>query len=231
MLDSLPSRFEHIIRETVGSKSKFAVETGKTAAQITDICKGRGKPTFDYLLTLSEKFKVNLNWLITGEGPSFIDQITMDDYPASSETDAAFFEQFSIVPKYDVQASAGYGAFLQSEQIVDYLAFKRSWVRSDLRADPFKLALITADGDSMEPTIRTGDLLLIDLSQTRIKKDSIYVLRMEDTLLAKRLQWLYDGRLAIRSDNPAYREQIIPELEIDHLQIVGRVVWFGRQLN
>ena len=83
----------------------------------------------------------------------------------------------------------------------------------------------------MEPTIRSGDLLLIDLSQTNVRKDSIYVLRIDELLVSKRLQWMYDGSLVIRSDNPAYGDQVIAagnEYETTALEIIGRVIWFGR---
>ncbi len=237
MENEFPKRFEFIIENTEGSKTKFARGTGKTPAQITDICKGRGKPTFDYLLSLNVKYGVNVNWLLSGEGTPFLDgsqQVVM--YPGNTETDKEVswhkisLNDFILVPKYDVHASAGYGSVIQSEQVVDYLAFKRDWVNHDLRTDPSDLALITVDGDSMEPTIRHGDLILVDLSQTTVKKDSIYVLRLEDVLVAKRLQRIYDGSLVIRSDNPAYKEQIVPKEDLESLQIIGRVIWFGRQM-
>ncbi|MBF0288664.1 MAG: LexA family transcriptional repressor [SAR324 cluster bacterium] len=224
MQQSFPQRFEFIIENTEGSKTNFARNTGKTPAQITDICKGRGKPTFDYLLALNVKYGININWLLTGEGSAF-------SIPsATDELSESFTEGFVMVPRYDVRASAGYGAIINSEQVVDYLAFKREWVSNDLRTDAPNLALITADGDSMEPTIKNGDLLLIDMGQTRVKKDSIYILRLDDLLVAKRLQWMYDGSLLIRSDNPAYTDQVVPEDSLENLQFLGRVIWFGRQM-
>lgn len=139
-------------------------------------------------------------------------------------------KDFVMVPRYDVRASAGYGAVINSEQVVDYLAFKKEWVHSNLRAEASNLALITADGDSMEPAIKNGDLLLVDLSQRHVKKDSIYILRWEDNLIAKRLQWMYDGSLLIRSDNMAYKDQIVGQGELESLQVLGRVIWFGRRM-
>ncbi len=237
MQQDFRKRFEFIIENTEGSKTKFARNTGKSPAQITDICKGRGKPTFDYLLALNVKYGININWLLTGEGSAFFlprTQKTRNAHVTDSvdnDTSSKNFEQnFVMVPRYDVRASAGYGAIINSEQVVDYLAFKREWVRNDLRTDAPNLALITADGDSMEPTIKNGDLLLIDLGQTRVKKDSIYILRLDDLLVAKRLQWMYDGSLLIRSDNPAYTDQVVPEDSLESLQILGRVIWFGRQM-
>ncbi|MBF0278216.1 MAG: LexA family transcriptional repressor [SAR324 cluster bacterium] len=240
MLNDFPRRFEFIIENTEVSKTKFAKSTGKTPAQITDICKGRGKPTFKYLLALNVKYGINVNWLLTGEGAPFLeesaryvleDEEMMAQFGSRGESSSAqFANNFVMVPRYDVQASAGYGAIINSEQVVDYLAFKKEWVQNNLRAEAPDLALITADGDSMEPTIKNGDLLLVDLSETRVKKDSIYILRLEDLLIAKRLQSMYDGSLLIRSDNVAYKEQIVQKEALENLQVLGRVIWFGRRM-
>ena len=240
MLKDFPQRFEFIIQKVAGSKTNFAKSTGKTPAQITDICKGRGKPTFDYLLALNVKYGVDVNWLVTGQGLPFLGESIAYDAetgitPAVAAKQHAVAEVqlvkgFVMVPRYDVRASAGHGAIINSEQVVDYLAFKKEWVHNNLRAEASNLALITADGDSMEPVIKNGDLLLIDLSQKHVKKDSIYILRWEDSLIAKRLQWMYDGSLLIRSDNMAYKDQVVREEGLESLQVLGRVIWFGRRM-
>ena len=37
----------------------------------------------------------------------------------------------------------------------------------------------------MEPTVKEGDLLLIDHRQNQVVEDAIYVLRLDDRLIAK----------------------------------------------
>ncbi|MBF0238920.1 MAG: helix-turn-helix transcriptional regulator [SAR324 cluster bacterium] len=213
-------RFQQIIQSCAdGNKSDFARKTGKTPGQITDICKGRSKPTYDYLLFLTETYGVNIQWLLSEHGKMFMDS------KASEEAD-----DFVFVPRYNVKASAGYGSVINSEHIVDYLAFKRGWIQSDLRVDPMGLALLTVQGDSMEPTIREGDLLLVDLHQNQVLRDGIYVVRMDDVLMAKRVQRGHNGQVHIISDNRAYKEFIIAKHETEAFQILGRVIWFGRQV-
>jgi transcriptional regulator with XRE-family HTH domain len=131
------------------------------------------------------------------------------------------------VPSYDVVASTGAHNELL-EQIVDYLAFKREWLRQFYSGNPRHLALILARGDSMHPTIQDGDLLLIDLSQHQITTDAIYVLRLDEQfLIAKRVQRMYDGTIHVLSDNAAYATQIVQASDI---HVVGRVIWYGRRL-
>ncbi len=47
--------------------------------------------------------------------------------------------------------------------------------------------MITATGDSMEETIRDGDVLLVDTSIDRVKDNAIYIVAYGDALLVKRL--------------------------------------------
>lgn len=216
-MEGFVQRFQQIIDTyTQGKKSLFAQVTGKKPSYITDICKGRAKPSFEYLVTLSNKFNLSLDWLIKGEGR--LENI--DTFSSNND--------FVYVPRYDVHASAGYGALIQSEQVVDFLAFKREWIAFDLRLDPTQLALITVEGDSMYPTIQNGDLILVDMNQYQLKREAIYVLRIEGALMAKRVQRRPEGGFNIISDNKNYPPFSVSRYEADSLQVLGRVVWFGR---
>lgn len=82
----------------------------------------------------------------------------------------------------------------------------------------------------MEPTIRHGDLLLIDTGEPRVKDNAIYALLIEGDLVVKRVQRKLDGTLVVRSDNDAYPPEEIPAAESARLGVVGRVRWFGRSL-
>ena len=138
-------------------------------------------------------------------------------------------DDFIHVPLHDVQGSCGDGAVIHSEQIVDYLAFKREWI-SRVATDPKRLALIEAAGDSMMPTISSGDLLLIDLCVTRVEQDAIYAINVEGMLYIKRIQKRLDGTVIVKSDNPAYEEQRFNTSEAEALRIVGRVIWMGKRV-
>ena len=50
----------------------------------------------------------------------------------------------------------------------------------------------------MEPTIRSGDLLLVDRSKSRMKGDGIYLINLDDGLMVKRVEWLLGGSVVIR---------------------------------
>jgi phage repressor protein C with HTH and peptisase S24 domain len=140
-------------------------------------------------------------------------------------------DQLVRVPRYDIGASAGHGAFHESEQLVSHIAFERSWLRQLCGTISASLAFIKVQGDSMSPTLSDGDDILVDESDGAARiRDGIYVLRRDDSLMVKRIAVSPTGRHAtIKSDNPSYPEW--RDCDLAGLQIIGRVVWAGRKVS
>ncbi|MEW6595692.1 MAG: S24 family peptidase [Thermodesulfobacteriota bacterium] len=134
------------------------------------------------------------------------------------------------IPRYEVAASAGGGAVIHSEQVVDYLSFRAEWVRNTLGVSVRDLALISVIGDSMEPTLSEGDVVLLDMTTKSVLDGSIYALQLNGGLLVKRIQRRLDGSVVVKSDNPRYDTEEVSEDKADRLKIIGRVVWVGRRL-
>lgn len=81
----------------------------------------------------------------------------------------------------------------------------------------------------MDPTLRDGDDIMVDHSAAEKQlRDGIYVLRMDDVLLVKRVGLRPGGRLSVRSDNPQYPNW--DDIDAAQVNIIGRVVWTGRRL-
>ncbi|HEV2567320.1 S24 family peptidase [Sphingomonas sp.] len=131
------------------------------------------------------------------------------------------------VPVLDVQASAGPGAFADSERPKARMRFDPSWLRG-LTLDPRQLSVIQVTGDSMAPTLHDGDDILVDRGDRRFR-DGIYVLRLDGALNVKRLLLEPGRKVTIRSDNPVYPSW--PSLDRGEVNLIGRVVWAGRRLG
>lgn len=140
-------------------------------------------------------------------------------------------DDLAMIPLLEFKAAAGGGGLIESERVLDELAFKRSWIKSKLRANVADLIMIKVSGPSMEPTLLGDDLVMVDTSQKTIKHDQIYVLRGEDGKLVKRLCLKHGGLIEIHSDNldPTYH---LPAMKLSELspRIIGRVVWAARRL-
>lgn len=111
-----------------------------------------------------------------------------------------------------------------------YFAFDRSWLKSLTAAPDGDLSMIRVAGDSMAPTLNDGDDILVDSSDSGNRlRDGIYVLRVEDALLVKRLAVHPFGRtVTVQSDNPAYPDW--PDCGFDTIHCIGRVIWAGRKV-
>jgi len=128
--------------------------------------------------------------------------------------------QWVEVPRLDLGASAGPGALGDGERVFDGFRFSRRWLREQ-GLDGARLSAIRVEGDSMEPLLRDGDEILVDLTE-RPFRDGVHVVRIDDNLLVKRVAQTGPGRFALLSQNLAYPPL---EVEADSIEIIGRVVW------
>lgn len=133
--------------------------------------------------------------------------------------------QWIDIPRLALGASAGPGALSADEATDDRLRFSQRWLRT-LGLDPAQLSVIEVAGDSMEPTLRDGDEILVDRS-VRAWRDGIHVVRIDDVLLVKRLEQGPAGMIRVISDNPAYASN---DRARDEVIIVGRVAWKGGRI-
>lgn len=140
-------------------------------------------------------------------------------------------EGLIAIPRFEIEASAGPGAFTEGERPVAHLGFDERFLKQLCNARPGDLSIIRVRGDSMFPTLADGDDIMVDRSfQGMNVHDGIYVLRRDDTLTVKRIA-VHPGsrKLTISSDNPAYPTW--PECDPAEVEVIGRVVWAGRRIS
>lgn len=129
--------------------------------------------------------------------------------------------------RLNVQASAGSGSEpVEYPDVLQEIRVLESWARQTLGVvDPSRVKIITCKGDSMTPTVRPGDIVFVDVSVRHFQAEGIYVLAWQNQLLLKRLNALFDGRLAIQSDNETnYKTEYVKAEQSDQLTICGRVL-------
>ncbi|WP_099348919.1 LexA family transcriptional regulator [Acetobacter aceti] len=131
---------------------------------------------------------------------------------------------------YDARASAGFGRTCE-ESVGHPIQFPRSFLTDELGLQPSGLIMITADGDSMLPTIHSGDRLLVD-TQPSTRIEGVYAVVMHGGLFVKRISRTANGDFLVQSDNPAYQSATFPADQVSlgspdghAMTIIGRVVW------
>lgn len=203
--------------ESYKNNSELARAVGVVEGTIRKWAKGESQPEIGETVKLASALGVNLLWLATGEGPMRPDDQIND---RSGTYDKG---EYAYIPLYDVEVSAGGGSLNDHDQVIARMAFLRSWLNK-IGLHEKDLSAVRAHGDSMEPTITEGDMLLVDKSQRRLGGGHIYIMCVQGALVVKRLSVDPDGRVRVISDNKLYPEAVAP---LDQLDIVGRVVWAG----
>lgn len=134
------------------------------------------------------------------------------------------------VAQRPVRVAAGTGQVVRDEEAQHYFGFDRAWLRRLTASGPDKLSVLRVEGDSMAPTLANGDEILVDEGDAATRlRDGIYVLRVDEALVVKRLAIHPMGRKAtIQSHNPAYADW--PDVPLADIACIGRVIWAARRV-
>ena len=191
------------LKQAVGDKSirGFARDCGFSDTVLRQYLNGQSEPTRPALLAIARTANVSVEWLTTGQPVA-----------RSQDSSKASAEQYSYK---------------------NPLAFETNWLQTEFPNSFENLLLTQVIDESMEPTLQVGDLVLVDTNDRDLETVShgIYLLKLDNRLLIKRLQCVADNTLRLLSDHPAYEAFSIQLSETPSgLSLMGKVVWFGRKL-
>ncbi len=212
-------------------QAKIAADIGMTIAGFSRIWNEEGLPKAETLKKIKQLKGCSIDWLLTGEGEPFpAAMASATTTVCDTLGNPVNIDEFVFIPHYGVQAAAGQGYLVEEETPRFSVAFRRYWIENYITRDIQKLSVISVRGDSMAGVLNDGDTILINHSHT-VPRDGLYVLRINNNLLVKRLQLMPAGMINVISANEAY-----PTFEInlnnmtDDVAIIGRVEWFGRTI-
>lgn len=199
----------HVLANEVGTMYALAKKAGVSQSGMRKYFHG-SEPTRAVLVAIADATGASIEWLATGRGERHV----RPNNPMASEFDTI----------------ATYGGSIYTGDLGHVaMAFKKDWLRSEIGVPPNELFVYSVVGDSMEPTLRHGDVALIDHRMTRPVADGLYLLQFADGIrAAKRLQILPGGVVRAWSDNSAFHP-----VEVDFnadAKCIGRIVWFGRRI-
>jgi phage repressor protein C with HTH and peptisase S24 domain len=214
------------------SADRLAKATGVSPSAFRKWLKGVAEPSRDRLVALAEAAGVDLSWLAQGEGaePDLPSLAARAHSPQSVDMAAGpHIARFLVLPKRPEAAAAGAGS-PPVRVPTEFIGFRHDWLRTTFGREPGDLVLEIAVGESMEPGIRNGDLLLIDTTDRTFRNFGIYVIEARGERLVKRVQRKFDGSLILISDNAMYQPESIPADIAHEVSVIGRVIWRGGQV-
>lgn len=216
--ETIKRRVQQKLDETGLNMKSASVAAGLGDTFVRDMLKRGRAPSAEALKSLAKALSTSAGWL-TGENGS------QEDVAPEEWT-----KQLITVAEYEVRLSAGPGALVESENQTGVWQFSRRYLVDELRLDPNGLAIVEVQGDSMEPTLKTGDRVLIDHTDRNPARPGVYAIWDSNATVVKRVERIPASdppQLVLISDNKNHNQYtVLAEL----VNIIGRVVWFGRRL-
>jgi len=211
VINGLKERFASIRQDFGLNVKQFAESLDMEPTTVSSIEAGKREPSKEVLYNLAVKYAISLNWIFTGEGEKSL--------PKSLVPEMVLRETFGNgafrIPVLDQSLSAGKGQLLPDSDVsTGYIA-----VPKELKRYGNNLTALYVNGDSMEPTLQRGDLIVCD--SCGWDGEGIYALRMDGCGYVKRLA-RKPGKIVVISDNPKYEAWEEPA-ESQAIDIIGRV--------
>lgn len=152
-------------------------------------------------------------------------------YGESHDTDTNNSEDDDVVavPLYEFRAGMGGGGIIIDERPNGSFPLSAEYVRNQ-RLQSAKLIGFELEGDSMAPTLMSGDQAMANTLDKNPARGGIFAIFDSDTLVVKRIEKIPSSdpvQLRLISDNPHHSSY---DVLADDTNIIGRVIWFARRL-
>lgn len=203
------------------SMSDLAKTVGVSRQTVSFWRSGRNEPTAEKLKLVAKALETSPLWLKTGT-----DSIQTTNVVVAEDADNS---EYFFIPEYELTFGCSNGGPLAPEWVEsseEQAAYRLEFFQRR-HIDPSKCRRVKAVGDSMEPLICDGDKVLFveQAKGTNIVDGKVYALSFGGMLKIKRLYRKLNGDLVIRSENPKYEDEIVPNAEIDDCVLVfGQVI-------
>lgn len=214
-------------QQELATRAGLPPESGQqTVAAIED----RDSKRSQYAQQLCDALRIDIRWALSGEGEAvqYGAPSRSTTFSANDGGPQAF--QFLYVDRVSgPHLSAGTGEVVWDfEEIEHSHAFRRDWMQKN-GYKPERCKLYEVRGESMAPTLNSGDMVMINMADRTVIAGELYALVAEDGLRVKRLHKRAGG-IWMHSDNPDQLRYPPELIEDQHAAVIGRVVWRGGAL-
>ena len=173
--------------------------------------KTRNNPEIKTLRALAELFDTSLDELIIG-GSDTLKDLSLDNIVFLSKSEMRVGAGSEGV--YDL-------AMLQKDE--RKIAVDRAFLKG---LDTKNLRIFEVVGDSMEPDFYEGDWAIADMVTGRdkfVRIAGVYIVRVDDVVYIKRVEFLPQGKIKLISLNPKYSDMYPHKEGYSECEILGKV--------
>ena len=210
----------------------LAVALGRDRTLISHVESNRAGLLVDGLARVSRELKVSADYLLgLTDDPTPYAELAEKLGALADEAALAVSPEIREVPGarpipvHRLQSAAGGGAVDLDETIKTFAYFRQEWL-SKKGLTSSQCSIINVAGESMEPTLPDGCVILLDRNRTRRLPGHIFVVRTEDGLIVKFAGKDKDGGWQLASDHPSWKPVPWP----DGAEVIGEVKWMAREL-
>ena len=217
------------------SQRKLAAMAGSSASQISTVEHDQSQTSLRAAIALADALGTSIEFLVDRVDDSRPVQTIATELKTKAarvrDLEAGHIERVDpqsadYVGINEIDATVGAGSTTADGPVRRRHKFLHAWVREhELKAGLCRIVRVA--GEAMEPTLPDGALILINTESTERRDGRIYVLRIGEEMLVRRLIHDPDADWLLHSDNPdkaAWPTQPWPKNAIT----VGEVRWLGR---
>lgn len=225
-LEIIRERLDQIITEQKINKAKLGEVAGVSAQAVNNWYK-KGKISVNSAKAIYQKYGYSIEWILGGD-ESQASAIQNDDLTSDLFSNEPDLLHKHRIDYYDVRAAAGLNGFENSDypEIISSLFLTDEGISQLVgKKSANGICLVNVPTDSMEPTIRKGDIVFLDTKVNAYCGDGIYAFAIDGALFIKRIQKLVGGGYRLHSDNKEnYDPQDISEDICQSANFIGRFI-------
>ncbi|WP_298067793.1 S24 family peptidase [uncultured Mailhella sp.] len=241
MNTSTPDTLDRLLQSAGLRRDSQLAELLGVSPQAVSQARRKGRIPDGWVLKVASRFGLSTDWIFFGKEPDAASgSASHTDNEQRLARGLSFFGEVPagrrnaidlvMIPLVSARLAAGTGSLETSGDVLSYFSFRQDWLCR--KGNPDKMVLMKVCGDSMEPDIRHGDMVLIDQSKNQIFGHAIYAMGINEEIYIKQVETFPGGQLVLRSRNPGY-SPIHVDLHGDlaaTVRVIGRVIWCCREI-
>ncbi|MDP2215722.1 MAG: XRE family transcriptional regulator [Methanolobus sp.] len=228
-------RLKMLVRSLSKTHAEFAKQNGISLNSMSRYINNKRSPDPDFLTKLAAQ-KVNLNWLLSGEGGMYV-SAPWEAKPESKPRKKA--EVVSTKSKLSDLADGTYSRTILLPVVAEISAGIPAEVTDNFEHDNFvelpriylkdkidNYMVFRVNGQSMEPQIMHNDIVVIQRREDWSNTDgSVCAVRLHDGITLKRIQFDHQRQqVLLHPFNAEYRVQVVDSMQGDDISLIGTMV-------